>query len=57
MDSGPQSEFGWAQQDVTNLNARGLGLGETPLRRWEAVPRWVGRKGHRSQKRAVTTPN
>jgi len=37
MDSGPQSEFGWAQQDVTNLNARGLGLGETPLRRWEAV--------------------
>ncbi len=32
-----QSEFGWAQQDVTNLNARGLGLGETPLRRWEAV--------------------
>jgi hypothetical protein len=37
MDSGPQSEFGWAQQDVTSLNARGLGLGETPLRRWEAV--------------------
>jgi len=57
MDLGPQSEFGWAQQDVTNLNARGLGLGDTPLRLWEAVPRWVGRKGHRSQKRAVTTPN
>ena len=37
MDSGPQSKFGWAQQDVTNLNARGLGLGETLLRRWEAV--------------------
>ena len=30
-------EFGWAQQEVTNLNARGLGLGETPLRRWMAV--------------------
>ena len=28
---------GWAQQDVSNLNARGFGLGETPLRRWEAV--------------------
>ena len=30
-------EFGWAQQEVTNLNARGLGLGETPLRCWMAV--------------------
>ena len=27
MDSGPQSEFGWAQQDVTNLNAPWVGVG------------------------------
>ena len=32
-------EFGWAQQEVTNLNARGLGLGRWAFRRWMAVHR------------------
>ena len=65
MDSGPQSEFGWAQQDVTNLNELrapwvgdlggvGLGLGEMPLRRWEAVTE-MGRS--QALIRTIATPS
>ena len=31
---GPQSSSGGHSKMSPNLNARGLGLGETPLRRW-----------------------
>ena len=54
---GPQSEYGWAQQDVTTLNARGLGSGETPLRRWGGYRGSVIVSVERSHRDAVATPN
>ena len=45
------------QQDVTTLNARGLGSGETPLRRWGGYRGSVIVSVERSHRDAVATPN